>query len=76
MTEKESVIAHNVKFFFFSSMMCEFSGAIEVTACDGSRAMIDVAHDVLQANGVSDKINLLHKHSSDIKIPSDLPSRY
>ncbi|XP_060598408.1 protein arginine N-methyltransferase 9-like [Ruditapes philippinarum] len=57
------------------SMMSEFSGAVEVTACDGSRAMIDVAHDVLQANGVFHKINLLHKHSTDIEIPSHLSSR-
>lgn len=56
-------------------MMCEFSGALEVTACDGSRAMVDVARDVLLANDVH-RIHLLHKHSSDIQVPRDLSSRY
>ncbi|KAL4229855.1 class I-like SAM-binding methyltransferase superfamily [Mactra antiquata] len=57
------------------SMMAEMSGAVKVMACDGSQTMIEVAEDVFDANGVSNRINLLHKHSTELQIPQDIPNR-
>ncbi|KAH3840796.1 protein arginine N-methyltransferase 9-like [Dreissena polymorpha] len=57
------------------SLMCHSAGAQQITACDGSRAMYDVAFDVLGANGAQEEITLLHKHSTALTVPDDLPSR-
>jgi hypothetical protein len=37
--------------------------------------MIQIASDVLHANGVTDKVTLINKLSTDIIIPVDMPSR-
>jgi len=38
--------------------------------------MIQIASDVLHANGVADKVTLINKLSTDIIIPLDMPSRW
>lgn len=57
-------------------MVCDQAGAHQVTACDDSRAMIDVARDVLAANGCQGRITLYNKHSTSLQIPDDLPKRF
>jgi hypothetical protein len=37
--------------------------------------MIQIASDVLRANGASDKVTLINKLSTDIVIPTDMPAR-
>ena len=51
------------------------AGAGQVFACDCSSTMIQIASDVLHANGVADKVTLINKLSTDIIIPLDMPSR-
>ena len=51
------------------------AGAGRVFACDCSSAMIQIASDVLHANGVADKVTLINKLSTDIVIPLDMPAR-
>ncbi|WAR00082.1 ANM9-like protein [Mya arenaria] len=57
------------------SLMCSSAGAHHITACDSSQAMIDVARDVLLANGAQNKVHLLHKHSTALQLPTDIPER-
>lgn len=57
-------------------MVCDQAGAHQVTACDDSRAMTDVARDVLAANGCQGRITLYNKHSTSLQIPDDLPKRF
>lgn len=44
-------------------------------ACDCSSTMIQIASDVMRANGASGKVNLINKLSTDIIIPTDMPAR-
>jgi protein arginine N-methyltransferase 7 len=66
---------------FSNTRVCDCSlfaveaGARQVFACDCSSTMIQIASDVLHANGVADKVTLINKLSTDITIPLDMPSR-
>jgi predicted O-methyltransferase YrrM len=51
------------------------AGAGQVFACDCSSTMIQIASDVLHANGASEKVTLFNKLSTDIIIPTDMPTR-
>jgi len=51
-------------------------GAKKVFACECSPTMIEIAQKVIQENDTKEKIVLITKHSNDLKIPQDLPSRY
>ncbi|XP_069695569.1 protein arginine N-methyltransferase 9-like isoform X2 [Periplaneta americana] len=57
------------------SLFAVEAGAGPVFACDCSSTMINIASRVLRANGVSDKVTLINKHSNDITIPTDIPER-
>lgn len=58
------------------SLFAVEAGAERVFACDCSSSMIQIASDVLHANGVTDKVTLINKLSTDIIIPVDMPSRW
>lgn len=58
------------------SLFAVEAGAGRVFACDCSSTMIQIASDVLHANGVADKVTLINKLSTDIIIPLDVPSRW
>jgi len=58
------------------SLFAVEAGAGRVFACDCSSTMIQIASDVLHANGVADKVTLINKLSTDIIIPLDMPSRW
>jgi ubiquinone/menaquinone biosynthesis C-methylase UbiE len=57
------------------SLFAVEAGAGQVFACDCSSTMIQIATDVMQANGASGKVTLINKHSTDIIIPTDMPAR-
>lgn len=52
------------------------SGARFVHACEMSKTMYEMSHDVLAANQMQDQVCLLHKKSTELIIPDDLPRRY
>lgn len=47
----------------------------EIYACEKSRTMLEITHDVFQANRADEKINLICKASTDLDIPEDIPER-
>lgn len=49
--------------------------AEKIYACDASDIMIDIATKVFEANNATDKIELIAKHSKDIVIGKDIPSK-
>ncbi len=49
------------------------AGAKNVYGCEMSKTMYEVSHDVVSANHMEDKIHLIHKLSTDLEIPQDLP---
>ncbi len=51
------------------------SGAKTVFACEESKEMVRLSHDVLAANQMQDKIRLLNKSSTDMSVPEDIPNR-
>ncbi|XP_072040981.1 protein arginine N-methyltransferase 9-like isoform X2 [Amphiura filiformis] len=57
------------------SMFAVQSGAKSVHACEMSKTMYEMSHDVLTANQMEDKISIYHKKSSALKVPGDLPNR-
>lgn len=57
------------------SLFAVEAGAKDIYACDDSSIMIEIATEVFYANNVLGKVKLIHKNSSDIKIPVDIPTR-
>ncbi|KAK3604567.1 hypothetical protein CHS0354_026258 [Potamilus streckersoni] len=57
------------------SLFAVHAGANAVYACEQSTVMYEVAQDVLKANGSADKVCLLKKSSTKLKIPKDIPHR-
>ncbi|XP_038055688.1 protein arginine N-methyltransferase 9-like isoform X2 [Patiria miniata] len=51
------------------------AGAKSVFACEESQDMVRLSHDVLAANQMQDRVQLLHKLSTDMKVPEDIPNR-
>lgn len=58
------------------SLFAVEAGAGQVFACDCSSTMIQIASDVLHANGAADKVTLINKLSTDVIIPVDMPARW
>lgn len=57
------------------SLYAHYSGAKNVYACEYSPVMCDIAGQVFSRNG-ADNIKLIHKASTDLIIPEDLPERF
>ncbi|KAL3880349.1 hypothetical protein ACJMK2_032593 [Sinanodonta woodiana] len=57
------------------SLFAVHAGASAVYACEQSRVMCEVAQDVMKADGSADKVCLIKKSSTDLKIPEDIPYR-
>lgn len=57
------------------SMMAVACGADKVTACEGFKPMIQVAKRCIEANGMKDKIEIIEKHSTDIKFGVDMTEK-
>ena len=51
------------------------SNAPWVYACEMTKAMYEVSCDVLAANNMGDKVNMIHKMSTDLIIPQDIPQK-
>jgi tRNA/tmRNA/rRNA uracil-C5-methylase (TrmA/RlmC/RlmD family) len=61
---------------FRYSLFAVDAGASQVHACECSSTMVHIAQQVIEANQVTDKINLIPKMSTDLLVPQDLPNRY
>ena len=57
------------------SMMAVKCGADKVTACEAFKPMATVARKCIAANGMSDKITVIEKHSTDLKVGIDMSER-
>ncbi|XP_037546454.1 protein arginine N-methyltransferase 9 isoform X2 [Nematolebias whitei] len=57
------------------SMCAKKAGASEVYACELSKTMYELACEVVTANGMDGSINILHKKSLEMDVPTDIPHR-
>ena len=57
-------------------MLAVRAGASRVYACEINATMVTMSHDIIAANGMMDKIAVIHKMSSDVQISNDIPERY
>jgi len=57
------------------AMMAVRAGAAHVYACEMEEAMAILAKQVIAQNGLSDKITVINKHSTQLMIGEDLPTR-
>ncbi|XP_074651053.1 protein arginine N-methyltransferase 9-like [Tubulanus polymorphus] len=57
------------------SMYAVQAGGDSVYACEVSKAMYELSCDIISANGMSDKISLIHKKSTQLEIGKDIPDR-
>lgn len=57
------------------AMMAARAGAAHVYACEMEEAMASLAKKVIAQNGLSDKITVINKHSTQLLIGEDLPER-
>lgn len=62
-------------FFISLSLFAVEAGASDIFGCEMSKTMYDVACDVLRGNQAAERVTLIHKKSTDLKIPEDLPER-
>ena len=56
-------------------MLAVRAGASSVYACEMSKTMFEVATDIISTNGMSTKIRLIHKNSTELVVPEDMPDR-
>lgn len=57
------------------SMFAVQGGAKEVYACEMSKTMYEMGHDVLKANNMETLVHTIHKKSTDIKVGEDIPKK-
>lgn len=57
------------------SMFAVQGGAEEVYACEMSKTMYEMGHDVLKANKMETQVHTIHKKSTDMKVGDDIPKR-
>ncbi|XP_054733207.1 protein arginine N-methyltransferase 7 [Anastrepha obliqua] len=57
------------------SMMALTAGADTVTACEAFMPMANCAQRIFAANGFSDKVRLVKKRSTEMRIGKDMPQR-
>ena len=55
------------------AMMAARAGAKHVTACESVGALAEIARKIVALNGLSDRITIVHKHSTDLIVGEDLP---
>lgn len=56
-------------------MMAARSGAESVYAVEVNRTMVAMSRDILAANGMSERVKLLHSLSTSLSVPRDIPQR-
>ena len=61
--------------FLFSSMLAVRAGASRVYACEMDATMATMSRDIITTNGMTDRISIINKTSSDLAIPQDIPER-
>ena len=61
---------------FISSLYCVESAALKVYACEVSQMLYHLCRDVLQVNGVSDKVILFNEMSTNLSIPQMIEKPY
>lgn len=57
------------------AMMAARAGAAQVYSCEMNPAVADAARDVVAANGLSDRIQVIAKHSGLLNVEADLGGR-
>ncbi|MFT4749090.1 MAG: tetratricopeptide (TPR) repeat protein [Pseudohongiellaceae bacterium] len=57
------------------SLMAAASGAEKVITCETSRTIAEAAKEIIDINGYREKISVLNKKSTDLKVGVDLPQR-
>ena len=57
------------------SMFAVQGGAKEVYACEMSKTMYEMGHDVLKANNMDTVVHTVHKKSTQIRVGEDLPKQ-
>ena len=57
------------------SMMAACAGADSVVACEAFGPVANCAQRIIIANGLVDKIKLVHKHSTDLVVGIDMPRK-
>jgi tetratricopeptide (TPR) repeat protein len=55
------------------AMMAARAGAAHVTACESVGPLADIAEEIVALNGLSDRVTVIHKHSTDLMVGVDLP---
>ena len=61
--------------YYVCSMLAVRAGASSVYACEMSKTMFEVATDIISTNGMSTKIRLIHKNSTELVVPEDMPDQ-
>lgn len=54
------------------AMMAARAGAAEVTSCEANAAVAATAAEIVDANGFSDRVRIVAKHSRDLEVGKDL----
>jgi type II protein arginine methyltransferase len=57
------------------AMMAARAGAAHVTTCEMDWRLAETARRIVEANGYSDRVNVLNVHSSSLEVGRDLPER-
>lgn len=57
------------------SMFAVQGGAKEVYACEMSKTMYELGHDVLRANNMEESVHTIHKKSTEMKVGEDIPHK-
>ena len=57
------------------SLFANDIGFSSIYSCESSEAMYEIQKKVLRSNRADNKISVIPKHSSDIKITKDIPKR-
>ena len=59
----------------YCSLFAAEGGAETVYGCEMSKTMYELACDVISSNNMTDKIKILHRKSTDLLVPKDIPER-
>lgn len=62
-------------FYAIASMMAMRSGAEKVYALEVNSTMVAMSRKILDSNGMSGKVNLIHSLSTSLSVPRDIPQR-
>ena len=59
-----------------SSLYAVTEGASKIWACETNKYMFNVAQNVIAANNMSEKINVINESSMQLAVPTDIPNKY